>query len=351
MHVGVLTGGGDCPGLNAVIRAVTLPLLAAGMRVSGIERGFAGLVEDRVRPLDAATVGGLLAEGGTILGAHNRADPFHWSAEGGADVSARALGTLARHGLQALVAIGGDGTMTIAQRFVAEHGVPVVGVPKTIDNDIVGNQRSFGFDSAVAVVADALDRLATTARSHRRVMVLETMGRHAGWIALEGGLAGGADVILLPEHPFDLDLVADTCRLRARDPGSTLVCIAEGAHAAGQAMVTQAAPADPGVVRLGGVGVWLQQALEARLGGEVRATLLGHLQRGGVPTAYDRVLATRFGVEAALRVHDGRFGVMVALQGDEVVDVPLATVAGRSRPVPTGHPLWRAARATGVVFG
>jgi 6-phosphofructokinase 1 len=177
------------------------------------------------------------------------------------------------------------------------------------------------------------------------------MGRHAGWIALEGGLAGGADVILLPEHPFDLDVVVETCRRRAQDPGWTLVCIAEGAHATGRSTVTQAEPSSPGDGRLGGVGVWLQQALEARLGGEVRATLLGHLQRGGVPTAHDRVLATRFGVEAALRVRDGRFGVMVALQGDEVVDVTLASVAGRSRPVPVDDPLWRAARATGVVFG
>jgi phosphofructokinase-like protein len=350
MHVGVLTGGGDCPGLNAVLRAVTLPLVTAGLRVSGVERGFAGLVEDRVRPLDARAVAGLLAVGGTILGTHNRADPFHWG-DDGHDASARALDTLRRRGIDALVAIGGDGTMTIARRFEA-LGVPVLGVPKTIDNDIVGNDRSFGFDSAVAVVSDALDRLATTARSHGRVMIVETMGRDAGWIALEGGLAGGADVILLPEQPFDVDAVAAVCRARAADPGWTLVAVAEGAHPAGGPRVWQAdgeGASTPG--RLGGIGHWLQDALQPRLDAEVRVTLLGHLQRGGSPTAFDRVLSTRFGVEAALRVRAGRFGVMVALQGRDVVDVALADVAGRTRPVPAGHPLWEAARATGVAFG
>lgn len=351
MHVGILTGGGDCPGLNAVIRAVTLALLQDGVRVTGIERGFLGLVEHRVRPLDAAGVAGILAEGGTILGTHNKADPFHWFGAGGADVSAEVMAFVRSIGLDALVAIGGDGTMTIAHRF-CQLGLPVVGVPKTIDNDIALNDRSFGFDSAVAVVAEALDRLATTARSHGRVMIAETMGRYAGWIALEGGLAGGADLILVPEHPFDLEAVAERCRAREAAEGYTLVCIAEGAHAAGQAMTVRATLADsPDPLRLGGVGNWLQHELQARLGSEVRTTLLGHVQRGGTPTAFDRVLATRFGVHAAQLVKAGHFGRMVALQGSQCTSVPIADVAGRNRTVPPEHELMQAARAVGVMMG
>lgn len=351
MHIGLLTGGGDCPGLNAVIRAVTLALLQRGARVTGIERGFLGLVERRVRTLDAAAVGGILAEGGTILGTHNKADPFHWFGAGGADVSGAAMAFVRELGLDALVAIGGDGTMSIAYRF-QQLGLPMVGVPKTIDNDIAHNERSFGFDSAVAVVAEALDRLSTTARSHGRVMIAETMGRYAGWIALEGGLAGGADVILIPEQPFDVEVVAERCRLNERDGGCTLICIAEGAAAAGGSMtVRQTVAGSPDPVRLGGVGHWLQQQLQPLVASEVRTTLLGHVQRGGTPTAFDRVLATRFGVAAAGLVCDGRFGHMVALQGGVCTAVPIADVADRNRHVPPDDELWRAARATGVSFG
>jgi phosphofructokinase-like protein len=351
MHVGILTGGGDCPGLNAVIRAVTLALLADGARVTGIERGFLGLVEHRVRPLDRAAVAGILAEGGTILGTHNKADPFHWFAAGGADVSSEAMAFVRSIGLDALVAIGGDGTMGIADRF-CRLGLPVVGVPKTIDNDIALNDRSFGFDSAVAVVAEALDRLATTARSHGRVMIAETMGRYAGWIALEGGLAGGADVILVPERPFSLEAVAARCRANEAEGGCTLICIAEGAHVQGGTMVVQRKLADsPDPIRLGGVGQWLMQALQPLVQSEVRATLLGHVQRGGTPTPFDRVLATRFGVHAAALVRAGRFGRMVALQGDHCDSVPIADVAGRNRTVPLDHELMRAAEAVGVLLG
>ena len=349
MHVGILTGGGDCPGLNAVIRAVTLSLARqCGARVTGIERGFHGLVERRSRPLAPADVAHILAEGGTILGTHNACDPFRWQ---GADRSADALDYARSLGLDALVVIGGDGTMDIAHR-IDRLGLPVVGVPKTIDNDLPATDRTFGFDSAVAVVAEALDRVATTARSHGRVMIVETMGRYAGWIALAGGMAGGADAILLPELPFSVDAVAAFAKERERDNGCTLVCIAEGARAEGQGLVVrQTIAASPDPLRLGGVSSWLQHELQPHLDSEVRSTLLGHTQRGGTPTAYDRVLATRFGWAAAELVREGRFGRMVVLRGEDIDSVEIAGIAGRSRPVPPDHPLLRAARDTGVMLG
>jgi 6-phosphofructokinase 1 len=349
MHVGILTGGGDCPGLNAVIRAVTLALVGqCGARVTGIERGFYGLVERRSRPLAPSDVAHILAEGGTILGTHNACDPFRWQ---GADRSDDALAYARALGLDALVVIGGDGTMSIAHR-IGQRGLPVVGVPKTIDNDLPATERTFGFDSAVAVVAEALDRVATTARSHGRVMIVETMGRYAGWIALAGGMAGGADAILLPELPFSVDAVAEFAKAREADNGYTLICIAEGAQAEGQGLVVRETIASsPDPLRLGGVANWLQQQLQPRLTSEVRSTLLGHTQRGGTPTAYDRVLATRFGWAAAELVREGRFGRMVVLKGDEIESVEIAGIAGRSRPVPVDHPLLRAARDTGVMLG
>ena len=351
MHVGILTGGGDCPGLNAVIRAVTLALLDAdgGTHVTGIERGFLGLLTQRSRALTRESVAGILAEGGTILGTHNRCDPFHYFGCGGADASAQAMATVQALGLDALVAIGGDGTMAIAHQF-SGLGLPVLGVPKTIDNDLLHNDRSFGFDSAVAVVAEALDRLATTGRSHSRVMIAETMGRYAGWIALEGGLAGGADVILIPELPFSVESVAALCRQREAAGGFTLICVAEGAVARGSVMTVAATLADsPDPLRLGGIGHVLQQQLQPLVQSEVRSTLLGHTQRGGTPTAFDRVLATRFGFEAAQLLRAGRFGRMVALQGDTCTSVPISEVAGRNRRVPADHPLLEAARAIGVL--
>jgi ATP-dependent phosphofructokinase / diphosphate-dependent phosphofructokinase len=346
MRVGVLTGGGDCPGLNAVIRAVTLALTRehSGVEVVGIERGFLGLIEGRSRPLDAVAVRDVLDEGGTLLGTHNRADPFNYQ---GRDASAEAMAWVAREHLDALVAIGGDGTLTLAARFAA-LGLPCVGVPKTIDNDIAGNERSFGFDSAVAVVADALNRLKTTAASHQRVMVVETMGRDAGWIALEGGLAGGADALLIPERPLALAPLADHLLSRVAAQGYALLCVAEGAAVGEGAVHWQQLPG--GVARLGGVGNALAQALGERWPDvEVRATVLGHLQRGGVPTAFDRVLATRFGVAAAQAVTARQFGITVALQGDRCVHVPLSEVAGQTRRVPDGHELLRCAQALGVL--
>ena len=352
MHIGILTGGGDCPGLNAVIRAVTLALInEAQARVTGIEQGFLGLLTGRSRPLDAHAVEGLLAQGGTVLGTHNRCDPFHFFGAQGADCSAQAMDCVRRLGLDALVAIGGDGTMAIAHRFEA-LGLPVVGVPKTIDNDLFHTDRSFGFDRAVAVVADALDRLETTARSHGRVMIAETMGRYAGWIALEGGIAGGADVILLPELPVDVDAVAAHCRAREIDPGYTLICIGEGARLQdGELTVRERIADSPDPLRLGGVGHALERALSQQLDSEVRTTLLGHVQRGGSPTPFDRVLATRFGYHAAELVRQQRFGRMVTLQGDTVGSVAIAEVAGRNRCVPTDHPLLRTVRGIGVMLG
>jgi 6-phosphofructokinase 1 len=241
--------------------------------------------------------------------------------------------------------------MEIANRFIA-LGLPVVGVPKTIDNDIVLTERSFGFDSAVAVVSESLDRLATTARSHGRVMIVETMGRYAGWIALEGGTAGGADVILLPELPFSVDAVAAVCRAREQRGQATLICIAEGACAVGEALTVQSTlPGSPDPLRLGGVGAWLQQRLQPLVASEVRSLQLGHLQRGGSPTPFDRVLATRFGYHAAQLLKAGRFGRMVALQGDACTSVAIADVAGRNRRVPPAHELVQAARGLGVSLG
>lgn len=346
MHVGVLTGGGDCPGLNAVIRAVTLALIHdIGAEVTGIERGYMGLLDGRLRRLSAADVQGIVAQGGTILGTHNKCDPFRWQ---GSDCSDQALATLQRQGIDALVVIGGDGTMAIAHRF-AQRGVPVVGVPKTIDNDLLHTDRSFGFDSAVAVVAEALGRLETTARSHGRVMIAETMGRYAGWIALEGGLAGAADVILLPERQCSVEEVAAACRQREARGECTLICISEGVRLRGELSVMQTLADSPDPLRLGGVGAQLAALLQQQgLTSEIRATLLGHVQRGGMPTAFDRVLATRFGWHAARLVEAGQFGHMVALQGDAITSVPISAVAQGSRAVPPGHPLIAAALSLGV---
>ncbi|MBT9494546.1 MAG: ATP-dependent 6-phosphofructokinase [Paucibacter sp.] len=353
MHIGILTGGGDCPGLNAVIRAVSLALITeCGARVSGIRRGFLGLLEHQVLALDPGVVGGILAQGGTILGTHNRCDPFHYFAAGGADVSAELMAYVLELGLDGLVVIGGDGSMAIADKL-SRIGLPVVGVPKTIDNDLCLTDRSFGFDSAVAIVAEALDRLETTARSHGRVMIAETMGRYAGWIALAGGIAGAADVILIPELPYSVEAVAEVCRRREQQgAGHTLICIAEGAHPREAAMVVSQTLADsPDPLRLGGVGAVLAHQLQTMVSSEVRQTLLGHVQRGGAPTAFDRILATQFGWAAAQLVKDRRFGRMVVLQGSEMRDVALAEVAGRNRLVPLDHPWLLAARSLGLSLG
>ncbi|MGV3492361.1 MAG: 6-phosphofructokinase [Ramlibacter sp.] len=351
-RVGILTGGGDSPGLNAVIRAVAKSLMQEGAQAVGIEDGFAGMVEQRVRPLAWPDVSGILARGGTILGTSNKANPFAWGASR-ADVSSQAV-RYAREDLRldAVVAIGGDGTMSIAHRL-QQAGLPMVGVPKTIDNDLMYTDRTFGFDTAVAVATEALDRLHTTAQSHHRVMILETMGRYAGWIALYAGVAGGADVILIPEFEYDVEEVARVCRQREHDGQRfTLVCIAEGAKPRGGELAVRQVVADsPDPLRLGGIGNVLEQQLARLLTSEVRTAILGHVQRGGTPTAFDRTLATSFGAYAAALVGGGRFGRMVALQQGRLTSVPLADVADRQRPVGPDAPMLAAALALGTSFG
>jgi 6-phosphofructokinase 1 len=352
MRIGVLTGGGDCPGLNAVIRAVAKSLIRqCGAEVIGIEQGFLGLIERRVRPLELRSVAGIAAVGGTILGTHNRANPFGYFGAGGADVSDAVVAYVHELGLDALVVIGGDGSMSIAHRL-AGKGVPVVGCPKTIDNDLEGTDRCFGFDTAVAIATEAIDRLQTTGQSHGRVMLLETMGRYAGWIALEAGIAGGADVILIPEVPYRLDEVVRVCREREGRQRFTVIAVAEGAHEVGGGLtVHERIDSSPDPLRLGGVANVLREQLQPRLGCEVRTTILGHVQRGGTPTPYDRVLATRYGHAAAQLVEQGRFNRMVVLRGTSMDSVPLAEVAGRNRGVPQDDPLLRAARDTGISIG
>jgi len=347
MRVGVLTGGGDCPGLNAVIRAVTKSLLGQiGAEVIGIEDGFLGLAENRTRALDWRSVSGIAARGGTVLGTTNSFDPLATP-----EATQAVLANASALGLQALVAIGGDGTMTIAHAL-QQRGLACVGVPKTIDNDIEGTERSFGFDTAVATITEALDRVQTTAQSHGRVMLVETMGRNAGWLALEAGLAGAADVILLPEIDYDLDALAARCREREQLQRFTVVCVAEGAKPrGGEQTVEQRIEGRPEPVRLGGVAHVLREQLQARLATEVRATVLGHVQRGGTPTPFDRVLATHYGNAAAELVREQRFGTMVAWQRGAMTSVPLAAVAGRSRCVPLDHPLLRCAEQIGVCLG
>ena len=349
MRVGILTGGGDCPGLNAVIRAVTKSLIhQAGAEVFGSEQGFLGLIERRVRALDLRSVAGIAATGGTILGTHNKADPFNWQ---GRDRSDEVCAYVRELGLDALVVIGGDGSMKIAHR-IAGKGLPVVGCPKTIDNDLAHTDRTFGFDTAVFIVAEALDRLQTTGQSHGRVMILETMGRYAGWIALEAGLAGGADVILIPEIPYRVDEVLRVCSERAARQHYTVIAIAEGAAASGAGLTVSARLEDsPDPIRLGGVGNVLREQLQPHLDCEVRTTVLGHVQRGGSPTPYDRVLATRYGHAAAQLVEEGRLNRVVVLRGETIESVPLEAVAGGPRCVPIDHPLMRLARDTGVSLG
>ena len=333
MKVGVLTGGGDCPGLNAVIRAVARRSFTRGHEVIGVREGWRGLVDGSFEPLGGAEISGLLPRGGTILGT-SRTNPY--KVDGGVEA---VLGTFERSGLDALVAIGGEDTLGVATRLHAEHDFPVVGVPKTIDNDLSGTDYTFGFDTAVYICTEAIDRLHTTAESHNRVMVLEVMGRHTGWIAVVSGIAGGADVILIPEHPVSIE---DTCKeIQSRhDRGRTfsIVVVAEGAEPApgtGFEVGGGEQQRDAfGHVRLGGIGEWLAGAIEKATGKEARTTVLGHIQRGGTPTAFDRVLATRFGLQAIDAVHEGDFGKMMALRGTDIVRVPLADGTGELKTVP-----------------
>jgi ATP-dependent phosphofructokinase / diphosphate-dependent phosphofructokinase len=328
-RVGVLTGGGDCPGLNAVIRAVARRSLDRGFEVLGVRSGWRGLVEAKYQPLGPREISGLLPRGGTIIGT-TRTNPY--KVDGGVE---RVLANFGDQRLDALVAIGGEDTLGVAAQLYAEHEFPVVGVPKTIDNDLSATDYTFGFDTAVAICTEAIDRLHTTAESHNRVMVVEVMGRHTGWIAVMSGIAGGADVILIPEQPISIEEACRDIRHRhERGKDFSIVVVSEGYELEG--LDDRGEVDEFGHVRLSqrGVGEALAREIEARTGFETRVTVLGHVQRGGSPTPRDRVLATRYGLKAADLVHEGRFGRMAALHGDNVVDVSIADATAELKTVP-----------------
>jgi len=333
MRVGVLTGGGDCPGLNAVIRAVVRRgVQEFGLEFVGFRDGWRGPLEADTVPLDVHAVRGILPRGGTILGS-SRTNPFKENAPGRNGVD-RIKDNLAGLGVDALIVIGGEDTLGVAARLYDE-GIPVVGVPKTIDNDLGATDYTFGFDTAVNIAMEAIDRLHTTAESHHRALIVEVMGRHAGWIALHAGLAGGANVILIPERPFDIDKVVAWVEHRFQTRYAPIVVVAEGAHPAHDELALTSAELDSfGHVRLGGVGQLLAEEIEKRTGKEARCTVLGHIQRGGTPTAFDRVLATRFGLHAVAAVYDEAFGTMVALRGTDIVRVPLVEATRELKLVP-----------------
>jgi phosphofructokinase-like protein len=356
-RIGVLTGGGDCPGLNAVIRAVTKAAIAGGLEVVGIEDGYLGLIENRLRVLEYLDVSGILTLGGTILGACNKANPaaYHVREDGRwvvRDIRDRIVGTCRRHALDAVVVIGGDGTMSGAADLI-ERGLHVVGVPKTIDNDLWATEVTFGHDTAVTTAAEALDKVHTTASSHHRVMVVELMGRYAGWLALHAGVAAGADVILIPEIPFRIEKVAEKCLQRSRGGrGFTIIAAGEGAvPVGGEQFVDHVDETSPDPIRLGGVARHVAGEIEKTTGLESRAIVLGHVQRGGTPTPRDRLLATQFGYHAYELLAGGRFGRVVVQQGGQIDSVPIRDVAGKVRTVPPDHPLIQAARAVGTCFG
>ena len=356
-RVGLLTGGGDFPGLNAVIRAVVKSLIQTGSKVVGFEDGFAGLIEQRYRFLDWDAVSGILQQGGTILGTSNKADPFHHPVERHGKISYEDLSDQVIEfsqdlGLDALICVGGDGTMTIAKELM-NKGLPIVGVPKTIDNDLYGTDVTFGYDTAVSIAAEAIDRIHTTAQSHHRVMFVEIMGRYAGWLTLGAGLAGGADVILIPEIEYDLDAIAERVLQRSRKGRRfSIVAVSEGAKPKGGELTVQRIIEDsPDQLRLGGVSMKLCSQIEDLTGLESRATILGHLQRGGSPTAFDRILGTRYGVAAADLVRNRKFGRMVALCGNNITSVALEDIGGKTRLVSANDQLVQAALATGVILG
>ena len=370
-RIAILTGGGDCPGLNAVIRAVAkTAILEHGAEVIGVEDGFEGLIYGRVRPLDYLSVSDILTRGGTILGTSNRADPFRYPVENAGpsrasgasdasdvsqrydDVSTRVVATFNSLRADALVVIGGDGSLD-DRRSALRLGVPCIGVPKTIDNDLYGTDQTFGYDSALVTATEAVDKLHTTAEAHHRVIILEVMGRNAGWLALGAGVAGGGDVILIPEIPYRLDVIRDyLLKRRAAGKRFSIIVVAEGAKPVGGEVVVLRRVADGAEpVRLGGIGNKLRDDIEAETGIETRATILGHLQRGGSPTPLDRILATRFGREACKLAIRGQAGFMVGLRGTEIVPVPLDQIAGKQRLIEPNNHLLQSARSVGTCFG
>ena len=359
-RIGILTGGGDCPGLNAVIRAITKSAIYRHrVRVFGIEDGFQGLIENRVGELSSLHVSGILSRGGTILGTNNRANPTRYHTGDDADgnpifknVTDRCLRTIETYKLDALIVVGGDGTMSCAAPFI-ELGINCIGVPKTIDNDLVGTDMTFGFTTAYTTATLSLDRLHSTAESHHRVIVCELMGRNAGWLTLHAGIASGSDVILLPEIPFDLDTIGDFVKSRRhRGRGFSIIACAEGAvERGGDKVVARRDPTSPDPIRLGGIGQYVAHEIEQRTGIETRTTALGHVQRGGPPVAADRVLATRFGYRALDLVMSGGRNRMVALQNGEITDVDILHTVNKQRLVPLDHPLIDIARSVRTCFG
>jgi len=357
-RVGLLTGGGDCPGLNAVIRAVVKALIKDHqVEVLGICDGFEGLVERRFLPLDWDRVSNILTLGGTILGTSNRANPFRYPVKKNGQIvfedrGADCLRSMQEEGLEALICIGGDGTLSCANEF-SRLGVKVLGVPKTIDNDLQETDITFGFDTAVSVATEAIDRLHSTAQAHHRAMVVETMGRNAGWLALYSGVAGGGDILLIPEIPFDIEKVCATVEERdRRGRRYTIVVVGEGARPrGGEQVIQRIVPESFEKVRLGGIGNVVASEIEKRTGKEARAVVLGHLQRAGTPTAFDRVLATRFGGEVARALAERDFLKMVAYKDGKITRVPLTAAVACQKLVPPDHDLIRIARSIGTTFG
>lgn len=356
--IGIMTGGGDAPGLNAVIRAATFVATRNyGLEVIGIKNGYRGLYTGEFLPLERREISGILHRGGTILYSSNKDNLFEYPFEEDGqtvyrDVSDVGIQNLRKEGIDALIVIGGDGTLTSARDF-GRKGVKVVAVPKTIDNDLSCTDYTFGFDTAVDVATEALDRLHTTAESHHRIMVLEVMGRYAGWIALQAGIAGGADAILIPEIPYDLEVVAEKLRRRRRNGKEfSVVVVAEGAKpVGGEMVVSKIVGNSPDPIRLGGIGAKIAYELEEMVGLESRATILGHLQRGGTPSAYDRVLATRYGAAAVDLLMAGKYGHMVTLRGNEMASDSLEHVIGQIKKVDPAGELLRTAKNIGISFG
>ena len=357
-RLGVLTGGGDAPGLNAVIRAVVKTAVREyQMSVVGFENGFGGLIKNQARELNENNVAGILPRGGTILGTTNRDNPFRYPVLKGnektfADVSDRVFENISIHGIDALIVIGGDGSLAIGKEFY-DKGLNVVGVPKTIDNDLSATDQTFGFDTALTTATEAIDKLHTTAESHHRVMILEVMGRYAGWIAITAGLAGGADVILIPEIPYNMDIILNKLHARTQENKKfSIIVVAEGAAPSGGDMVVSKHiedSSDP--LRLGGIGNVIAQKVELETGRESRVTVLGHLQRGGSPTAFDRILATRYGVAAVNLAAQGMFGNMVCLRGPNIEHVSLEEAIGVLHKVPVDGELVKVAKQLGICLG
>jgi len=358
MRIGVLTGGGDCPGLNAVLLAVVKTAINDyGMTVIGFLDGYEGLILNHYTTLEKGSVSGILSRGGTVLGTSNQANPFKYpilqqDTYMYLDRSAEVVANYERLGLDGLIAIGGDGTHA-ASAGLGKLGINVIGVPKTIDNDLVGTDRTFGYDSALVTATEAIDKLHTTAQSHHRVMVVEVMGRYAGWLALGAGLAGGGDIVLIPEIPYDIDVICDQVRERNRlGKNFSIIVIGEGAKPqGGEIVVKRIVETSPDAIRLGGISYQLAAQIEGLTRLETRVTVLGHLVRGGSPTPFDRLLATRFGCEAVHLAARRQFGRIVVLKGDEVESIPLEQVGGRTRKVPLDSPLIKAALSLGICMG